>query len=286
MKQQRKRLFVLRFDDICPTMQWDTWSKIEAALIEHNIKPVLAVVPDNQDQVLQVAPPMDDFWQRVRRWQELGWTIALHGYKHLYVAKAGGLVSRRKKSEFASLSASVQEEKLRKGMEIFAREGVKTRTWIAPGNAFDETTVSLLPKFGIDIVSAGWFWGPFMGPYNTIWTPCQLSTLRSVPSGVWTVCYHHNSWTQFDLDRFLERLKRYRENIVPLEDALSQCPPKRAAWCYHFCTSPRLSALVMRAQLKIWRHLHPEREEPGNTDFPDGNAWEPNAPALQSGTAR
>src|ERR1051326_8886408 len=75
------------------------------------------------------------------------------------------------------------------GFYSFAREGIKTRVWIAPGNAFDETTVSLLPKFGIDIVSAGWFWGPFLGPHQTIWMPCQLSILRSVPSGVWTAYY-------------------------------------------------------------------------------------------------
>jgi predicted deacetylase len=284
MKQLRKRLLILRFDDICPTMQWDTWSKIEAALIENNVKPILAVVPDNQDPVLQVAPPVDDFWHRVRRWQGLGWTIALHGYQHLYVAKAGGLVTRRKKSEFASLSASVQEEKLRRGMEIFAREGIKTRVWIAPGNAFDETTVSLLPKFGIDIVSAGWFWGPFLGPHQTIWMPCQLSILRSVPSGVWTAYYHHNSWERSDLGRFLKRLKKYRDQVVSLEDALAQSPPSRASWCYHFCTSPRLSALVMRAQLKIWRHLHPENDEFNNSDPSDGHPWSSNV--LRSGTAR
>lgn len=277
MKQQHKKLFLLRFDDICPTMQWDTWSQIEAALIEYNIKPILAVVPDNQDPVLQVAPPVGDFWQRVRRWQDLGWTIALHGYKHLYVAKAGGLVCLRKKSEFASLPPPVQEEKLRHGMEIFAREGIKSHVWIAPGNAFDDTTVSLLPKFGIDTISAGWSWSPFIGPHNMIWMPCQLSILRAVPEGVWSVCYHHNSWQPSDLSRFLKGLKRYRDKIVSLEDALAQHPPKRAAWHYHFCTNPRLSALVMRAQLKIWRHLHPENGEPGTAEFSDGRPWPPDA---------
>src|SRR5437763_10368509 len=200
MQQRRNTQFLLRFDDICPTMRWDVWSEIEASLMDFGIKPILAVVPDNRDPVLQVAPPMKDFWERVRRWQELGWTIALHGYQHLYVARDGGLVTRRKKSEFASLPANVQEEKLRLGMGIFAREGIKSRVWIAPGNAFDEVTVSLLPRFGMDIVSAGWFWGPFIGPHNTIWMPCQLSNLRSVPSGVWSVCYHVNSWGRSDLN--------------------------------------------------------------------------------------
>lgn len=261
MKQQRNKLFLLRFDDICPTMQWDIWSRIESALIHYHIKPILAIVPDNQDPVLQVAPPIDDFWQRARRWQELGWTIAMHGYQHLYVAKDGGLVTLRKKSEFASLPAPVQKEKLYRGSEIFAREGIKSRVWIAPGNAFDEVTVSLLPQVGIDTISAGWFWGPFVGPHKMRWMPCQLSILRPVPRGVWSVCYHHNSWTRADFDNFLNGLERYRHDIVSLEEALSLRPPNQAKWCHHFCTSPRLSSFVMRVQLKLWKIAHPEKSQ-------------------------
>src|SRR5207248_2891831 len=206
--------------------------------MEFGVKPILAVVPDNRDPVLQVAPPAKDFWERVRHWQDLGWSIALHGYQHLYVAKAGGLITRRKKSEFASLPANVQEEKLRLGMAIFTREGIKTHVWIAPGNAFDEVTVSLLPKMGIDIISAGWFWHPFVGPHEMIWLPCQLSTFRRAPPGVWSVCFHHNSWTGATLSEFRQHLQQYREQIASLEDVLEQRRPWRAKWCYEFCTSP------------------------------------------------
>jgi hypothetical protein len=251
MKRQRKKLFVLRFDDICPTMRWDIWSQIESALLHYNVKPILAVVPDNQDPVLQPDAPVRDFWQRVRRWQELGWTIAMHGYQHLYVAPDGGLVTLRKKSEFASLPPMEQEEKLRLGTEIFAREGIKSHVWIAPGNAFDETTLSLLPKFGIDTISAGWFWRPFVGPHQATWMPCQLSIFRPVPAGVWTICYHHNSWTHSDFSEFVGGLDRYHSETVSLGEALDLFPPIRRQWCYHFCTSPRLSSFVMRAHLKL-----------------------------------
>jgi hypothetical protein len=254
MKQQRNTLFILRFDDICPTMRWDIWAEIEQALVSSGVKPMLAIVPDNQDPVLQPSPAVEDFWDRARYWQELGWTIALHGYQHLYVAKEGGLVTTRKKSEFASLPAAEQSEKLRRGLEIFRREGMKTHLWIAPGNAFDEVTVSLLPEFGIDTVSAGWFWHPFIGPHQVKWLPCQLSILRPAPPGVWSVCYHHNNWSSSDLAEFKQGLERYRNSIVSMDEALAQCPPSRAKWCYDFCTSPRLSALVLRAHLKLWRH--------------------------------
>jgi hypothetical protein len=253
MKQRPNKSFVLRFDDICPTMRWDIWAEIEKALVGSGVKPILAIVPDNRDPVLQRGPVAQDFWDRARRWQELGWTIALHGYQHLYVAKAGGLVTLRKKSEFASLAERDQREKLRRAAEIFAAEGIRSRVWIAPGNAFDEVTVSLLPQFGMDIISAGWFWRPFIGPHNVTWMPCQLSILRPVPAGVWTVCYHHNLWTNADMDEFKEGLQRYRNSIVSLDEALMHFPPMRAKWCYPFCTSRRLSDFVLRAHLKIWK---------------------------------
>jgi|SRR6266850_6974319 len=261
MQQRRNTQFLLRFDDICPTMRWDLWSEIEASLIELDIKPILAVVPDNRDPVLQVDPPAKDFWERVRHWQKLGWTIALHGYQHLYVAKAAGLLTWRKKSEFASLPANVQEEKLRRGMDIFAKEGIKSRVWIGPGNSFDEVTLSLLPKFGIDIISGGSCWGPFTGPEGMTWIPCDLSSLRSVPSGLWTACYHHNSWTRATISEFQQQLRRYSDSMTSLDEALKRYRPSRARWCYRFCTTPRLSTRVLRLQLKLWKMWHPEMPE-------------------------
>lgn len=286
MKQPHKKLFILRFDDICPTMRWDIWPEIESALIHYNIKPVLAIVPDNQDPVLQVASPVQDFWLRARRWQELGWTIAMHGYQHLYVARAGGLVVTRKKSEFASLAAPLQKEKLLRASKIFARKGIRSRVWIAPGNAFDNVTVSLLPQFGIDIISAGWFWKPFVGPLGMTWMPCQLSILRPVPPGVWTVCYHHNSWTDSDFSEFFNGLERYRDDIVSLQEALAFCPPSRAKWCYHFCTSPRLSSFVMRADLKLWKLKHPESSESNRSQPSENQSWPSGAHIMRSRPVR
>lgn len=286
MKQPPDRAFILRFDDICPTMRWDIWSEIEEALVSSGLKPVLAVVPDNQDRVLQPCRPDQNFWERARRWQQLGWTIAMHGYQHLYVARDGGLVTTRKKSEFASLPAGEQKEKLRRGMEIFRREGIQSHVWIAPGNAFDDVTASLLPQLGIDTISAGWFWRPFIGRHQMTWVPCQLSILRPVPPGLWSVCYHHNNWTSSDMTEFKEGLQRYRNSIISLDEALAQFPPSRAKWCYHFCTSPRLSALGLRAHLKLYRHLFAQNRAAQIRATPLTSQWSPEKSIVRSGEAR
>lgn len=249
--------YLLRFDDICPTMNWEMWSEIEALLIEHQVKPLLAVVPDNQDPTLKVGPPVADFWQRVRNWQARGWTIALHGYQHLYVSRCAGIVAVRKKSEFAGLSAAEQEEKLRRGLEIFEREGVETRVWIAPGHSFDAVTVSLLPKFGIQIISDGYFRYPYATCEGLIWVPMQTYGLRPAPAGVWTVCFHHNHWTDSDLRKLRGDVERFRGNLWSIEDALSRYRNRRSFLSAYLCTSPRLSQLIIRCLLKLWSVRNP-----------------------------
>jgi uncharacterized protein DUF2334 len=244
--------YLLRFDDICPTMNWKVWSEIEAILLEEKLKPILAVVPDNQDPVLQVEPAVENFWDRVRTWQARGWTVALHGYQHRYVTCHPGVVTVKKKSEFAGLPPAEQEQKLRRGMEIFERERIKSRLWIAPSNCFDVCTVSLLPKFGISMICDGYFRFPFVCRQNLFWVPQQLFGFRPAPPGIWTVCYHHNCWTPADLRQFRDDLDCYGPEVTSLDDVLGQWAGRRSWWSSLLCTSPRLSPWVIRVHLKLW----------------------------------
>ena len=60
--------YLVRFDDFCPGMNWRVWGQVERILRQADVSPVLAVVPDNQDQHLNVHPAATDFWQQVRNW--------------------------------------------------------------------------------------------------------------------------------------------------------------------------------------------------------------------------
>ena len=122
--------YLVRFDDVCPTMCWSTWNQIERILIDQDVRPILAVVPDNQDPELDREPADPRFWERVRGWQARGWTIALHGYQHRYVTQSPGLVGLNRYSEFAGLPYAEQHRKLSAGLAIFEREGIQPQLWV------------------------------------------------------------------------------------------------------------------------------------------------------------
>ncbi len=207
--------YLLRFDDICPGMNWTVWDALEAQMLRLGVRPILAVVPDNQDPKLDVDTPRADFWERVRGWQAKGWTIALHGYQHVYVNKDPGLIGVTAQSEFAGLPAEVQEEKLRKGLAIFAAQGVKADAWVAPSHSFDETTVKILRKLGVTVISDGLGTWPYTSE-GMVWVPQQLWSFQTKPAGVWTICNHHNSWNEQKVRWFEKMLEAYAPRMTDL----------------------------------------------------------------------
>jgi len=219
-----------------------------------NIRPVGVLLPRFEKLSLSPNPERrraieDEF---VRQWQARGWTLALHGFQHRYSAVHAGVVTPKKKTEFAGFPALEQDWKLRCGVDIFERHRIKSRVWIAPSNSFDRTTVSLLPQFGIDVICDGFFRVPFIYQRKILWIPQQLHGFRPAPPGVWTVCYHHNHWTTSDLAKFREDLARYRSDIGSLDEVMQTWAGRRSllpAWLY---ARPRLAQLVIRCELKFW----------------------------------
>jgi peptidoglycan/xylan/chitin deacetylase (PgdA/CDA1 family) len=210
--------YLIRFDDICPTMNWEMWSRIEPVLVEQEIHPLLAVIPDNQDEKLRLAPPHWFFWEQVRAWQARGWTIGLHGYQHRTLTQQAGMVGIQRRSEFAGLPPAEQEEKLRRAVEIFRSHGVEPQVWIAPFHSFDGDTVAALQKLGIVTINGGLALAPHADSRGLLWVPQQLWKFRWRPFGVWTVCYHHNVWQGPQFARFLREVSAYRGAITDLPE--------------------------------------------------------------------
>jgi hypothetical protein len=222
-----KARYLVRFDDICPTMNWRVWTEVEKSLIETGIKPILAVVPDNQDEYLKVDVADEGFWERVRGWQARGWAIAVHGYQHVYVTNQAGIIGLNDRSEFAGLPAAEQERKLRDALDIFEREDIRAEIWVAPSHSFDAMTVSIAAQMGLRIISDGLSLFPHVDPGGVLWIPQQLWRFRYVPFGVWTVCCHPNAWTTDQLTGFRRDLRKYREQIVDLQTIVNEYRNRR-----------------------------------------------------------
>src|SRR5262249_25554025 len=116
--------------------------------------------------------------------------------------------------------------------EIFAREGVRTHTWVAPAHSFDATTVALLPRFGIRVISDGYTRYPYVMPEGLLWVPQQLwERLQPRSSGVWTVCCHIDEWTARHVERFRRNLEQFAGQIISLAQIERAYGGRVRTWC-------------------------------------------------------
>lgn len=237
--------YLVRFDDLCPTMNWEVWEAIEEILMQARLNPILAVVPDNRDPALEADEANPAFWERVRCWQQRGWTIGMHGYQHRYVSSSPGVLGLNARSEFAGLSEAIQMAKLTTAQEIFSREGVRADLWVAPAHSFDATTIRLLRGLDIGTISDGFALRPYRDLEMT-WIPQQLWRFRALPAGVWTVCLHHNRWRKRDLELFRQGVERFQNRCTSVSDLLKEPVPSRRF-------SDKALGLCMRTALKAKR---------------------------------
>jgi len=198
-------------------MNWDVWTEVERILDSHHIKPIVAVVAETRDASLNVGNHRADFWSIVRRWQETGWTIGLHGFQHVYSTDDAGIVGINRRSEFAGLSHDEQHAKLRAAVQKFHDERVRVDLWVAPGHSFDATTLKILRDLNIGVVSDG-FYFRVIEKEECIWLPQQLWRFRDLPFGVWTVCFHTNDWKTLELERFRNAIAKYAERIATCDE--------------------------------------------------------------------
>lgn len=247
--------YLLRFDDICPSMNWSVWTEVEAVLREYCLRPVLAVVPDNRDQQLVTAPAVPDFWDRVRAWQAQGWTIAMHGYQHRYTSQDPGLMGLNHYSEFAGHSEAEQYARLLAGRSIFESNGIRPDVFIAPAHSFDWTTIKALSQLGFRFISDGFSPWPSTDRFGIVWIPQQLWSFRYRPFGVWTICLHMNGWAASDLQSFSEGIRKYASAITDVQSVINSSRPA------HVNAFKRFSGVVYGAAIHLKKRLRAFRSK-------------------------
>jgi len=209
-----------RMDDITPDMDWDKFYRVKAIFDKYKVKPLIGVVPDNQDTTLRKGEYHEDFWEYIASLAESGWTIAQHGYRHEYETKCGGLLGIKKASEFAGLPYETQYEKLRKGKEILQKHGIDVTIFMAPGHTYDKKTIKALKKLGFACVTDGYADIPYYAK-GLLFVPCK-SAKPKLPCGVDTICIHSNEMDERDYRELELFLEKHRSAVIPFSETMEQ----------------------------------------------------------------
>jgi hypothetical protein len=245
--------YIIRLDDACPTMDWQKWNRMINILEKYNVKPIIAVIPDNEDKSLEINKPMDDFWGLVKKWHNKSYHIAMHGYNHVYISKEKGLVPFNSRSEFAGVPYKLQKEKIVKSWEIFRSKDLIPNIWVAPAHSFDINTLKILKTHtSISIVSDGLARKPFV-KYDFVWIPQQLWKPRLKKNGVWTICYHPNTMNEDGFTKLEDFIKdNYKYFNVELNTLISRFETRKKSLTDSFF---EFNFFVLRNLKKVYSRL-------------------------------
>lgn len=213
-------LVTFRLDDIAPTMCWEKFEKLKSLFENYNIKPLLGIIPDNEDPSLKHDTARPDFWSIMRALKEKGWSIAQHGYKHLYLTQNAGMLGVNNRSEFSGLSFQQQYDAIKKGQELLHQQALQTDIWMAPAHSYDENTLKALVALKFRYITDGYS----LYPYNLeglTFIPCQTSLPKRLPFGVLTICLHSNTMNDSAIVKIDEFIKTHRQYCINFNDVLA-----------------------------------------------------------------
>lgn len=228
-------VFVIRLDDVCPTMDWAKFGALHDLFRKHRVKPLLGVVPRNEDPGLRVSRARGNFWAAMRRLAGDGWTIAQHGYKHTYATRDAGLLKVNTRSEFAGLAYETQRAMLEKGRTILRKHGLFTDVFMAPAHSFDMNTVCALADLGFKHITDGYGLFPYrLG--GLICVPQLISKPLHIGFGVYTICLHPNHMSAADIARIERFVERKHDRIVSFTEAASAVAGNALASLHYHAT--------------------------------------------------
>lgn len=212
--------YILRLDDASPRRNISNWIRMEKILNIYNIKPLVGVIPQNQDPSFSIYPFDSDFWSVVHGWINNGWTIAMHGYNHVFSTDDGGINPINYRSEFAGLSLPEQEAKIEEGIRIMHEHNIFPKVFFAPAHTFDENTLLALKNKSDIIIISDTIANSTYYKAGFYFVPQQSGRVRKLPLKTVTFCYHPNNMTENDfieLEKFIEKNKRLFISFCELE---------------------------------------------------------------------
>lgn len=216
-----KPAVLIRIDDIAENMNWEIMNKCENLFLKYNIKPILGVVPNNKDPIFLNFPKENNFWRRIKNWQNNGWEISMHGYSHIYENETfkKDFFSIGGKSEFFGKNLEEQTSKIKKGLSIFKENKIKVRSFFAPNHTYDKNTFLALKNCGINQVIDGYGIKPYY-EMDIKFIPQLFYKLVILPFGVQCTQIHLNDWNENNFNEFKKFIEKNKNSIVTYDFVL------------------------------------------------------------------
>ena len=218
-----KPAVLIRIDDIAENMNWEIMNKCENLFLKYNIKPILGVVPNNKDPIFLNFPKENNFWRRIKNWQNNGWEISMHGYSHIYENETfkKDFFSIGGKSEFFGKNLEEQTSKIKKGLSIFKENKIKVRSFFAPNHTYDKNTFLALKNCGINQVIDGYGIKPYY-EMDIKFIPQLFYKLYVVPFGIQTFQIHLNYFKERDFEIFENFIEKNSNKIITYDQAIKK----------------------------------------------------------------
>ena len=62
--------YIIRLDDAADRMDCQKWSQMERLLDKYDIKPLVGVIPNCKDKMMDIYDVDPDFWNKVHQWED------------------------------------------------------------------------------------------------------------------------------------------------------------------------------------------------------------------------
>lgn len=211
-------MYLLRLDDASEHWNRENWLKMHDILTIYGVKPIIAIIPHNEDAALLQYPIDETYRDTIRDWVNEGWTPALHGYNHVYITNSGGINPVNRYSEFAGVSLDLQREKIKCGVEEFKEVvGKEPEIFVAPAHTFDYNTLeSLRLESNIRVISDTIANDVYYRD-DFYFVPQQSGRVRNLRMKLVTFCYHPNIETDCGFKEMECFLKKYASEFVSFE---------------------------------------------------------------------
>lgn len=244
----------IRLDDITADMDWEKFYKMKTILDTYQIKPLIGVVPFNQDPNLKRQEKIKDFGEFLRKCKQEGYSIALHGYQHVYVNKKGGIFPLNDLSEYAGISLEKQKSMIEEGKHRLEDWGVGTDIFMAPAHSFDKNTIKALKECGFVSITDGFGKKPYIRNGLTFFPISMKRTdCISEKEGYTTLVLHTNTMDETEFESCEKMIREHRECFISYSDYLKVKAEQRNIFgnIWEYSTAKAKFYLVrLRAMLK------------------------------------